>query len=288
MGREEQTLKRCPYLRKMLLVVLGTLSATIFVGAIRVKVIGSCFLVRTLGAFEIAIPIIIRTSEIGHTEYLLKIFITKALSPLLALDPTQQRNQNGATIWRCRCDCGNEVFTPITQLVNGYKKSCGSLSNPPLKDYVGKRFGQLTVLGYWGKKDGMHRWECRCDCGNLTVVGQTLLQTGKTKSCGCLQAKVLVNNMKFVDGTSVTQLENASKRLISTNTSGYNGVYKSKKTGKWNAQICFKSKTYYLGSYDKIEDAVQARKKAEDRIYGEFLEWYYKTRISQMQEEQNS
>ncbi len=29
--------------------------------------------------------------------------------------------------------------------------------------------------------------------------------------CGCLQAKVVVDNMKFVDGTSVTLLEKAGK-----------------------------------------------------------------------------
>ena len=199
---------------------------------------------------------------------------------LVAIEATQLRNISGATVWRCQCDCGNEVLTSLPQLRQGYKKSCGCLGNPPLKDYTGKRFGQLTVLRYWGKQDGMHRWECLCDCGNTTIVGQTLLQSGKTKSCGCLQAKVVVENMKFVDGTSVTLLENAGKRLVSTNTSGHNGVYWNKKSAKWVAQIGFKGRTYYLGSYSKIDDAVMARQKAEDRIYGEFLKWYYETYIT--------
>lgn len=262
---------------------------------------------------------------------------------LVAIESTQLRNTSGTTIWRCRCDCGNEVLTSLSQLTKGYKKSCGCLGNPPIKDYTGKRFGQLTVLGYWGKKDGMHRWECQCDCGNITVVGQTLLQSGKTKSCGCLghppvqdiqghqfgdltaiefvgkkegqyywrcrckcgtevvvrqnnlligktkscgclQAKVVVDNMKFVDGTSVTLLEKAGKRLVSTNTSGYNGVHWSKRSQKWIAQIGFKGKTYHLGSYSKIEDAAKARKKAEERIYGEFLEWYYETHSDKKQD----
>ena len=83
--------------------------------------------------------------------------------------------------------------------------------------------------------------------------------------------------MKFVNGTSVTLLEKAGKRLVSSNTSGYNGVHWSKGSQKWIAQIGSKGKTYHLGSFSKIEDAVDARKKAEDRIYGEFLEWYYDT-----------
>lgn len=255
---------------------------------------------------------------------------------LVAIESTQLRNSSGTTVWRCRCDCGNEVLTSLSQLTQGFKKSCGCLGNPPLKDYTGKRFGQLTVLRYWGKKAGMHRWECRCDCGNITVVGQTLLQsgktkscgclghppaqdilgqqfgsltaveyagnkdgqyfwrcrctcgqeavvrqnnllTGKTKSCGCLQSRTILDNMKFVDGTSVALLEKAGNRLVSTNSSGHNGVYWSKKSRKWVAQIGFKGKTYYLGSYNNIEDAVKAREKAEDRLYGAFLEWYYET-----------
>lgn len=128
----------------------------------------------------------------------------------------------------------------------------------------GFRLGELTVISDTGqRKNGYTVWMCGC-------------------SCGCLQARIVTENMKFVDGTSVTLLEKADKRLVSTNSSGYNGVYLNRKTQKWVAQIGFKGKTYYLGSYGKIEDAVQARRKAENQIYGEFLEWYYKTHPNKM------
>lgn len=194
---------------------------------------------------------------------------------LTALEPTGQRSASGATVWRCACDCGGEVLAGATQLTGGYRKSCGCLSRPQRKDFVGKTFGKLTVLEYAGKEAGMHRWKCRCACGNETVVGQTLLQSGKTKSCGCIRSVTIYDNMKFVDGTSVTLLENAENRRISTNTSGHNGVYRNKKNGKWVAQIGFRRKTYYLGSYDQIEDAVKARQTAEEKLYGGFLAWYY-------------
>lgn len=194
---------------------------------------------------------------------------------LLVLEPTDLRGRGGALIWRCRCDCGNETLAVSTQLLRGYKKSCGCLKNHPIKEYEGKRFGQLTVISYAGKKDGMHRWRCRCDCGRETVVGQTLLQSGKTKSCGCLKNKIITQNMRFVEGTSVALLESAGRRLISSNSSGYNGVYFSAKSKKWIAQIGFKGKTYYLGSFQNLEEAVQVRKKAEERLYGGFLQWYY-------------
>ncbi len=191
---------------------------------------------------------------------------------LVVVSPTEKR-QYGCIVWRCLCDCDNVAYVPTKQLTTGYTKSCGCLGHPPLKDFVGKRFGQLTVIAYEGKRAGMHRWHCKCDCGNETVVGQTLLQTGKTKSCGCLQKTQIINNLNLVDGTSVTILEATKKRRWSSNTSGHKGVYQNKK-GKWVAQITFKRKTYYLGTYDKLEDAVKARQRGEE-IHDDFLDWYY-------------
>ena len=200
----------------------------------------------------------------------------KRFGKLTALYPTGAQGRGGSLIWRCKCDCGGEVDAPLNQLSSGYRKSCGCLSRPPLKDFVGKRFGGLVVQKYAGKWGGVHRWQCVCDCGNEAVVDQSSLQSGKTKSCGCRQKTAYRENLKLVDGTSVTKLEaTRSQRLISTNSSGYNGVYQNRKNGKWAAQITFKGKTYYLGSFLEIEDAVKARKAAEERIYGEFLDWYY-------------
>lgn len=193
---------------------------------------------------------------------------------LVCMEPTAERSCKGSVVWRCRCDCGNECFAASKQLLAGYKRSCGCLSHPPLKEFVGKRFGKLTVIGYIGKQAGMHRWKCRCDCGNETIVGQTLLQSGKTKSCGCIQRDMYKENLKLADGTSVALLEARKKNLLSSNTSGHTGVYQNKKNGKWVAQITFKRKTYYLGSYDKIDDAIKARQRGEE-MHDDFLEWYY-------------
>ena len=120
--------------------------------------------------------------------------------------PTGQR-RGGYIVWRCRCSCG--ALVELSQLISGSRKSCGCLGRPALKDFVGRRFGKLTVVEYAGKKAGMHRWRCLCDCGRETVVGQTLLQTGKTKSCGCLQAATYRENLQLTDGTSVTRLKAA-------------------------------------------------------------------------------
>lgn len=58
--------------------------------------------------------------------------------------------------------------------------------------FIGKRLGKLTVIDfdhYKPKSKGTGRvamWKCKCDCGNETIVGNSNLTSGATKSCGCL------------------------------------------------------------------------------------------------------
>lgn len=201
---------------------------------------------------------------------------------LLVLSPTDKRVDNGSVVWLCKCDCGNIAEVSSRRLLRGKVRSCGCLSNPPLKDYVGKRFGRLTVLEYAGKKrkvtdrskTTITYWKCQCDCGKEVVVGQPELQNGDTQSCGCLQRERSTESLDLYDNTSVAILERDKRRLRSSNTSGYTGVCQTK-DGKWIAYINFKKKRYWLGRYEKIEDAIKARKCGEE-IHDDFLEWYHK------------
>ena len=194
---------------------------------------------------------------------------------LLCLEPANQKDASGSALWHCQCECGQECLASAKQLRDGTKKSCGCLRTPPRKQYEGMQFGQLTVLEYAGKSGGVHQWKCKCSCGNETIVSQSLLQNGKTRSCGCYQAGNITRNLKLCDGTSVTKLEATKKHRRISNTSGHTGVYENKRTGRWAAQITFKGKTYYLGSYEDIQDAIKARMRGEE-MHDEFLEWYYR------------
>ena len=172
-------------------------------------------------------------------------------------------------LWLCRCDCGNKVEITKRKLVTGNVSSCGCGRKPPLKDWIGKRFGRLAVLEYAGKENGRHMWLCRCDCGREFTANQSNLQDGKTTSCGCKQKER--TGLHFAEGTFVEGIQ--SKTISKANTSGVRGVYFNKKRGKWVAQIMFKGKCYYLGGYDKLEDAAKARARGEE-MFDDFLEWY--------------
>lgn len=54
-------------------------------------------------------------------------------------------------------------------------------------DLTGKRFGRLTVIEKAGNRTcGESKWQCKCDCGKLTIVTSSRLRKRWTRSCGCL------------------------------------------------------------------------------------------------------
>jgi hypothetical protein len=57
--------------------------------------------------------------------------------------------------------------------------------------------------------------------------------------------------------------------LPSNNTSSVKGVSWHKASGKWTAQIKDKGVKIHLGSYAKLEDAAEARRKAEEELWGD-------------------
>lgn len=69
--------------------------------------------------------------------------------------------------------------------------------------------------------------------------------------------------------TNVNRIKNRKVQL--NNTSGYTGITYHKGREMWYARISFRGKTYSLGYFDRIEDAVRARKKAEESTFDDFI-----------------
>lgn len=73
---------------------------------------------------------------------------------------------------------------------------------------------------------------------------------------------------RIVNLRDVVNAENAKNSAMnSNNTSGVNGVYLHRQTGKWCAQINAFGKTVGLGLFKEMADAIIARKAAE-RVLG--------------------
>ena len=146
-------------------------------------------------------------------------------------------------------------------------------------DLTGQRFGKLTVLAPAENIRKRTAWLCRCDCGQETVVTTARLRNGLRTSCGCDNdlygkppSEIGRASLTYVDGTCVEMLR--AKTVRCNNTSGVPGVDWLAKKQRWRASICFKGKRYYLGSYTGFQDAVKARKAAEENLHDRFLREY--------------
>lgn len=70
---------------------------------------------------------------------------------------------------------------------------------------------------------------------------------------------------------SCTNQQNLQSSLISINNkSGYKGVSWEKQTKKWRAQVMCDRKIFYLGCYDKKEDAAKVYDAKAKELFGEF------------------
>ncbi len=134
-------------------------------------------------------------------------------------------------------------------------------------DLTGQKFGKLTVLAPAENIKDRTAWLCRCECGRETVVKTCRLRNGRAVSCGCAERGVM--GLNYIDGTCVEMIR--ARTVRKNNTSGVPGVDWLPRKGSWRASICFKGKRHYLGSYKRFEDAVQARKQAEEEIFEPFL-----------------
>lgn len=72
-----------------------------------------------------------------------------------------------------------------------------------LEDLQGKVFNLLTVISCnkeSSKSHGRPYWNCKCECGNSTIVSAACLKNGNVKSCGCLNRKNLnrIENAYFL------------------------------------------------------------------------------------------
>jgi hypothetical protein len=59
-------------------------------------------------------------------------------------------------------------------------------------------------------------------------------------------------------------------KMYSNNTSGIKGVCWNKLQKQWCSSININKKQTHLGTFNKFEDAVQARKQAEIKYYGKY------------------
>lgn len=194
---------------------------------------------------------------------------------MLVVEQQLESTPKGQRRWLCRCDCGKTHISTSGYLKRSAMANCGCHKSPNL---TGQIFGRLTVLGRSEKRGSRGNrttplWECQCSCGAMTYKSTDMLKNLDESMCADCAGKYGADSARkaagYVGGTQLTKIRDMKN--ISSNTSGCRGVYYDPKTNRYRARLKFQGKIMSFGSYENFEDAVKARKRAEEEIFEKYL-----------------
>lgn len=143
---------------------------------------------------------------------------------------------------------------------------------------IGMNIDRLKVIGEDHNRPGY--LICQCKCGKtVSIKAYSLTKQNPTRSCGCLRsdtAKVVgVNNLQKAH--EINRKYNTKFQVIEcshkhkNNTSGHTGVYFNSVHHKYVAYINIHGKRINLGYHKKLDDAVAARKEAEEKYFAPLI-----------------
>lgn len=140
------------------------------------------------------------------------------------------------------------------------------------KVLIGKRFGRLEVIEYYGKNHRKRKeWLCQCDCGNKKIITQDCLNSGRVNSCGCLRKEKTtklhsrdLTGMKFGEWTVLEKIGSNKNQKIEWKcrcSCGNAGVITTSQL------ISGKSKCCKDCAYKIVGNKNRKHGMSEDRIY---------------------
>lgn len=204
---------------------------------------------------------------------------------LVALDFAGYDN-NKKGMWRCKCDCGNEVVVRTNGLTSGNTKSCGCLRkinngkrthgmtrtrlgsiyigmkqrcfNPKTEHYSCYGGRGITICDEWLGKDGA--------CAFFEWAKSNGYKEGLTIDRINVNGNYEPSNCRWVD-----MHVQALNRRQAKSQLGIKGVY-LRPSGRYESKIKIYGKIIHLGTFNTIEEAAAARKAAELKYYGQVLD----------------
>lgn len=157
----------------------------------------------------------------------------------------------------------------------------------PRKHYIkaGDQFGYWTVIDanccVYYKDRSVRAALCRCICGKAQIVNITALVNGKSKSCGCrrhlgmteAQKDGLQKGQKLMKAIHKEKVVAGLHHSLNKNsTTGHKGVSFMPKYGTYRAYITIHRNQIHLGCFASLEDAIEARKAAEEKYLTPYRE----------------
>lgn len=219
----------------------------------------------------------------------------KQFGNLIVLERTEHPKDKKRTYWLCECQCEKKtkIIVEGYHLRSGHTTSCGCLKKKQFIERSSKgpniyKIFQDKVMGYneedcfiIDKEDydkvKQYRWhldhykywvaDIEIDEVKKRIKLHRFIMNAESNQKVDHKDRNKNNNRKE-NLRFCTIAENNYNKI--QNPEKYVGVRKRTDTGKWSAKIQYKHKIYNLGCFEKEEDALIARLKAEKKFFREF------------------
>jgi hypothetical protein len=198
----------------------------------------------------------------------------------------------------CICDCGNKTIVERGRLIRNVTHSCGCLQKKNVSlakrklnkyDIISFNYGigwtTNTNKEFYFDLEDYNKIKNLCWCEN--DQGYIITKSLNTKTAIRLHRYILnIHNQSnpIIDHINNNRNDNRKNNLrLATpqtnqinrganinNKLGIKGIAKSKTIGKYIARIMVNGKNIHLGTFNTLENAIKARKEAEEKYFGEF------------------
>ena len=209
------------------------------------------------------------------------------------IKPSGQRS----TMWLCRCDCGNNTTIRGSDLKSGKTRSCGCLHYENVEKYgcKNKKYNKYNLSGEYGIGYTFKDEEFYFDLEDYDKIKNTCWHINeKGYVIGIYNGNRIMFHRLVMDAPDNLDVDhkhgsnsrndnrkcnlriatrsqnNMNKDITKRNKTGVVGVSWTSTFNKWIANIMINEKNIHLGYFINFEDAVLARKAAEEKYFGEF------------------
>lgn len=196
--------------------------------------------------------------------------------------------------WLCQCECGNVIKVVGSKLKRTDIKSCGCYNKETRamrsKKYNDYEIQEDYVIMYTSKGEPFYIdledfdkvkdicWYVNAQgyiaglYNNKIVLIHRFILNAPDDLLVDHRNHDTTNNRRYNLRLATKAQNNINVKLRTDSSSGVTGVNWNKESNQWVVRISVNNKRIYLGRYNNFDDAVEARKQAEEKYFGE---WSY-------------
>lgn len=190
--------------------------------------------------------------------------------------------KNRYSLWRCKCECGNETIVLGNDLSRGHTKSCGKCSANIFyqeNDYMvgvttkGEKFifdiedfGEISKHTWSNKGRG---YLAACINGKNIRLHRFIMKPSDKEIVDHIFGDTFDNRrgkLRICDH----QQNGCNRRKHKTTNTNFKGIGWVEESNKWYARITVNKKKVWLGYFDNETDAANAYNEAAKIYFGEF------------------